>query len=45
MKNYKINTRFVRPERPKARANKTGIDYNNFYFSIQGKLSLIRCYT
>ena len=31
-------------EGPKARANKTGINFR-FLFNIRGKVSVIRCYT
>ena len=44
MKHYKIMTIFVSPEEPKARANKTDINFM-IYFNIHGKLTVIRCYT
>ena len=41
-KNYKIKTRFVRPEGPKVRANKKGINFMICPFIIPGKLSVIQ---
>ena len=43
MYNNAIKTSFVRPEMPKARANKTGFNPIIVHFYIRGKLFIIRC--
>ena len=45
MKNYMIKLSFVSPEEPKARANKTGINFMNFHLIIRIKFSVIQCHT
>ena len=41
MKNYKIETSLVDPERPKARANETGFGIVIFNFNSREKLSVV----
>ena len=41
IKIYNTKTIFVNPKKPKARANKTVVDFNGFYFEIRKKLSVI----
>ena len=41
MKNYEIKTSFVSPEELKDSANKTSINFSDFYFNIHGKLFVI----
>ena len=39
IKKYNIETCFVCPEGPKARGNKTGLDFMIYFYYIRGKLS------